>query len=133
MKLIDLFIRRPVLSFSISFMIIVVGIGSFFGLQIRQYPYMDSATITVTTAYPGANPATIQAFVTRPLEASVGSSKGIDYMTSSSALGASTITVFVKLGYNSNDVLSEVVQNVNAVLNQLPQDAYSPSINESCR
>ncbi|MGQ4002674.1 efflux RND transporter permease subunit [Francisellaceae bacterium CB299] len=128
MKLIDLFIRRPVLSLSISFMIIVVGIGSFFGLQVRQYPYIDSATITVTTAYPGANPATIQAFVTRPLEASVGSSKGIDYMTSSSALGASTITVNVKLGYNSNDVLSEVVQNVNAVLNKLPQDAYSPSI-----
>ncbi|QEO57687.1 efflux RND transporter permease subunit [Francisella marina] len=128
MRLIDLFIRRPVLSLSISFMIIVVGVGSFFQLQVRQYPYIDSATITVTTAYPGANPATIQAFVTRPLEAAVGSSKGIDYMTSSSALGTSTITVYVKLGYNTNDVLSEVVQNVNSVLNQLPQDAYSPAI-----
>ncbi|AJI54216.1 efflux RND transporter permease subunit [Francisella philomiragia] len=128
MRLIDLFIRRPVLSLSISFMIIVVGVGSFFQLQIRQYPYIDSATITVTTAYPGANPATIQAFVTRPIEAAVGSSKGIDYMTSSSALGTSTITVYVKLGQNTNDVLSEVVQNVNSVLNQLPQDAYSPAI-----
>lgn len=41
------------------------------------------------------------------------------------------ITVYVKLGYNTNDVLSEVVQNVNyvnSVLNQLPQDAYSPAI-----
>ncbi|AIT09442.1 acriflavine resistance protein B [Candidatus Francisella endociliophora] len=128
MRLIDIFIRRPVLSLSISFMIIVVGVGSFFGLQVRQYPYMDSATITVTTAYPGANPATIQAFVTRPIESAVGSSKGIDYMTSSSALGSSTITVYVKLGENTNDVLSEVVQNVNSVLNQLPQDAYSPAI-----
>ncbi|MED7819644.1 MULTISPECIES: efflux RND transporter permease subunit [unclassified Francisella] len=128
MRLIDIFIRRPVLSLSISFMIIVVGVGSFFNLQIRQYPYIDSATITVTTSYPGANPATIQAFVTRPIEAAVGSSKGIDYMTSQSALGTSTITVYVKLGYNSNDVLSEVVQNVNSVLNQLPQDAYSPAI-----
>ncbi|MBK2243131.1 efflux RND transporter permease subunit [Francisella tularensis] len=128
MRLIDLFIRRPVLSLSISFMIIVVGVGSFFKLQVRQYPYIDSATITVTTSYPGANPATIQAFVTRPLEAAVGSSKGIDYMTSESALGTSTITVYVKLGYNTNDVLSEVVQNVNSILNQLPQDAYSPAI-----
>lgn len=128
MRLIDLFIRRPVLSLSISFMIIVVGVGSFFQLQIRQYPYIDSATITVTTAYPGANPATIQAFVTRPIEAAVGSSKGIDYMTSSSALGTSTITIYVKLGQNTNDVLSKVVQNVNSILNQLPQDAYSPAI-----
>ena len=128
MRLIDLFIRRPVLSLSISFMIIVVGVSSFFKLQVRQYPYIDSATITVTTSYPGANPATIQAFVTRSLEAAVGSSKGIDYMTSESALGTSTITVYVKLGYNTNDVLSEVIQNVNSVLNQLPQDAYSPAI-----
>lgn len=49
-------------------------------------------------------------------------------MTSESAIGTSTITVYVKLGYNSNDVLSEVVQNVNSVLNQLPKDAYSPAI-----
>ena len=46
-------------------MIIVVGVGSFFKLRVRQYPYMDSATITVTTSYPGANPVTIQTFVTR--------------------------------------------------------------------
>ncbi len=128
MQLIDIFIRRPVLSLSISLMIIVVGIGSFFSLQVRQYPFMDTATISVTTSYPGANPATIQAFVTRPIEASVGSTKGVDYMTSSSALGVSTITVFVKLGYSPNDVLSEVVQNVNAVLNKLPADAYSPAV-----
>ncbi len=125
---IDTFIRRPVLSLSISFMIIVIGIGSFFTLQIRQYPYIDSATITVTTNYPGASPANIQAFVTRPIENSVGAAKGIDYMTSSSALGTSTINVYVKLGYNTNDVLSEVVQYVNAVINRLPKDAYSPSI-----
>ncbi|MFC4893011.1 efflux RND transporter permease subunit [Pseudofrancisella aestuarii] len=124
----DTFIRRPVLSLSISFMIIVIGIGSFFTLQIRQYPYIDSATITVTTNYPGASPANIQAFVTRPIENSVGAAKGIDYMTSSSALGTSTINVYVKLGYNTNDVLSEVVQYVNAVINRLPKDAYSPSI-----
>ncbi|WP_232223350.1 efflux RND transporter permease subunit [Francisella frigiditurris] len=109
-------------------MIIVIGIGSFFTLQIRQYPYIDSATITVTTNYPGASPANIQAFVTRPIENSVGAAKGIDYMTSSSALGTSTINVYVKLGYNTNDVLSEVVQYVNAVINRLPKDAYSPSI-----
>ncbi|MDE5000872.1 hypothetical protein, partial [Francisella tularensis] len=47
-------------------MIIVVGVGSFFKLQFRQYPYIYSATITVTTSKPGANPATIQAFGTRP-------------------------------------------------------------------
>ena len=128
MHFIDNFIKRPILALSISLMIIVAGLGSVFTLELRQYPSIDTATITITTSYPGANPADIQAFITRPIENSVGSSKGIDYMTSSSALGASTITVHIALGYNTNNVLSEVIQNVNAVKNKLPQDAYSPSI-----
>ena len=46
------------------------------------------------------------------------------------ALGKiSMITIYVKLGYNTNNILSEVVQNVNSVLNQLPQDTYSLAIN----
>lgn len=128
MKFIDIFICRPILSIAISLMIIVVGIGSYFTLQVRQYPYLNSANITVTTTYPGASPSTIQAFVTRPIEESVGATRGIDYMTSQSALGTSTITLYVKLGDDPNTVLSEVVQNVNAVLNKLPKDAYSPTI-----
>ncbi|MED7789489.1 efflux RND transporter permease subunit [Francisella sp. 19X1-34] len=128
MKFIDIFICRPILSIAISLMIIVVGVGSYFTLQVRQYPFLNSANITVTTSYPGANPSTIQAFITRPIEASVGATRGVDYMTSQSALGKSTITVYVKLGKDPDTVLSEVVQNVNAVLNELPHDAYSPTI-----
>ncbi|WP_150467298.1 efflux RND transporter permease subunit [Francisella sp. SYW-9] len=128
MKFIDIFICRPILSIAISLMIIVVGIGAYFTLQVRQYPFLDTANITITTDYPGANPSTIQAFITRPIEASVGATRGVDYMTSESALGESTITVYVKLGKDPDTVLSEVVQNVNAVLNKLPHDAYSPTI-----
>ncbi|MFZ9035750.1 MAG: efflux RND transporter permease subunit [Francisellaceae bacterium] len=129
MRFIDIFIKRPVLSTVISLLILVCGIGAALSLQVRQYPYMDNATITVTTAYPGASPQVVQGFITTPIERSVGSVNGIDDMTSSSALGVSTITINVKLGDNPNDVLSQVVQKVNAVLNQLPQGTQSPTIN----
>ncbi len=128
MHFIDIFIKRPVLSTVISLLILVAGIGTALTLQVRQYPYMNNATITVTTSYPGANPSVIQGFVTTPIEQSVGSADGIDYMTSQSALGSSTITVNVKLGSDPNNVLSQVVQKVNAVLNQLPKAAESPAI-----
>lgn len=128
MQFIDIFVKRPVLSTVISLLILIAGIGTALTLQVRQYPYMDNATITVTTAYPGANPSVIQGFVTTPLEQSVGGADGIDYMTSQSTLGLSTLSINVKLGVDPNDVLSQVVQKVNAVLNKLPQDAQSPAI-----
>ncbi len=128
MRFIDIFIKRPILSTVISLLIVVAGLGTAFTLQVRQYPYMDNATIVVTTAYPGANPSIIQGFVTTPLERSVGSADGIDYMSSQSVLGTSTIKINVKLGEDPNNVLSQVVQKVNSVLNQLPKAAESPSI-----
>ena len=81
MHFIDIFIKRPVLSMVISLLILVAGIGTAFTLQVRQYPYMNNATIIVTTAYPGANPEIIQGFITTPLERSVGAADGIDYLT----------------------------------------------------
>ncbi|WP_192484470.1 MULTISPECIES: efflux RND transporter permease subunit [Cysteiniphilum] len=128
MHFIDIFIKRPVLSTVISLLILVAGIGTAFTLQVRQYPYMNNATIIVTTAYPGANPEIIQGFITTPLEQSVGAADGIDYMTSQSVLGLSTLTINVKLGADPNNVLSQVVQKVNAVQNKMPNGAQSPSI-----
>ena len=130
MQFIDIFVKRPVLSTVISLLILIAGIGTALTLQVRQYPYMDNATITVTTAYPGANPSVIQGFVTTPLEQSVGGADGIDYMTSQSTLGLSTLSINVKLGVDPNDVLSQVVQKVNAAG---ALDVYQTMMQRRCR
>ncbi len=57
----DPFIRRPVLASVVSLLILLLGFQAWNKLQIRQYPQMENALITVTTAYPGANAETIQA------------------------------------------------------------------------
>ena len=128
MHFIDIFIKKPVLSTVISLLILIAGLATFLKLQVRQYPYMDNAKIIVTTAYPGANSSDIQGFITTPLEKSIGSADGIDYITSNSTVGLSTLIINVKLGFNSNDVLNQVVQKVNAILNKLPKNVQSPSI-----
>lgn len=128
MHFIDIFIRRPVLSITISLIIFITGIGAALTLQIRQYPYMNNATISINTSYPGANPHIIQGFITTPIEQSVGSVDGIDYMTSKSSIGMSIITVNIKLGVDPNNVLRQVIQKVNSTINQLPKTAGSPAI-----
>ena len=51
----DLFVRRPVLALVVSTLILLLGLFSLGKLPIRQYPLLESSTITVTTEYPGAS------------------------------------------------------------------------------
>ena len=131
MKFTDIFIKRPVLASVVSLLILVVGIGSIAKLQLRQYPKMDNTTITVTTAYPGANARLVQGFITTPLEQAIGSADGINYMTATSAQDLSTIVVHVKLNYPPDNALTEVTGKVNSVLDQLPEGSKSPTITKA--
>ncbi|HEY3699483.1 MAG TPA: efflux RND transporter permease subunit [Spongiibacteraceae bacterium] len=128
MNVTDIFIRRPVLASVVSLVILVLGLRALFALPVLQFPQTQSAAITVTTAYYGANPDVIAGFITTPLEASIAQAQGIDYMTSSSTNGASTITVNLRLNYDANRALTEISAKVNAVINQLPPEAQQPRI-----
>jgi multidrug efflux pump len=100
MKFTELFIKRPVLASVISLLILLFGLTSILKLQIRQFPQMNNTVITVTTAYPGADANLIGGFITTPLENAIASAEGIDYMTSSSVQGLSTITLNIKLNFD---------------------------------
>ncbi|HVE44637.1 MAG TPA: efflux RND transporter permease subunit [Gammaproteobacteria bacterium] len=127
-QLTDLFIRRPVLATVISLLILAMGLRAIFSLPVMQYPFTENAQITVSTAYTGADPASIAAFITTPLENSIAQANGIDYMTSSSTANFSTILVNLLLNYDPLKGLSDVNTKVNAVLNQLPKSAQLPVI-----
>ncbi len=127
----DIFVKRPVLASVVSLLILVMGIAAMLKLDLRQYPKMDNTVITVTTAYPGANAQLIQGFVTTPLSQSISSADGIDYVQATSSMGVSTINVYVKLNYSPDAALTEITGKVDAVLNQLPTAAESPTITKS--
>ncbi len=131
MKFTDIFIRRPVLATVISLLIFVVGLGSIFTLQLRQYPEITSATLTITTSYPGANASVMQGFVTTPLEQAIGSVDGIDYMTSSSTTGLSTITVQLRLNWDPEKAMTDISQQISSVKSQLPTQALASVITKS--
>ncbi|MDP1752423.1 MAG: efflux RND transporter permease subunit [Reyranella sp.] len=126
MKFTDLFIRRPVLATVVSLLILVVGLRAIGALPVLQYPRTENAVVTVTTTYYGADPDLIAGFITTPLEQAIAQANGIDYMTSSSLSGTSTITVNLRLNYDSNKALTEISTKVNSVLNRLPDGTQQP-------
>src|SRR5512142_1775803 len=128
MKLTDLFIKRPVLAIVVNLVIVIAGVQSVRALSVRQYPRSDIAVVKVTTAYVGANASLVRGFITTPLERVIASADGIDYMESSSAQGASTITVHLQLNYDTNAALTQIQAKVAQVRNDLPPEAEAPVI-----
>ncbi|MCJ0974269.1 multidrug efflux RND transporter permease subunit [Pseudomonas sp. PS1] len=126
----DPFIRRPVLASVISLLLVLLGLQAFTSLVIRQYPQMESALITVTTAYPGANAETIQGYITQPLQQSLASAEGVDYMTSVSQQNVSIISVYARIGADTDRLYTELLSQANSVKNQLPQNAEDPVLNK---
>src|SRR3954453_10108727 len=135
----DVFIKRPVLAMVVSFVILIAGSKALLpilvpslqglgGLNVRQYPRSDIASITVTTVYVGADAELIRGFITTPLERAIAAADGIDYIQSQSQQGVSTITVRLKLNYDANKALSDISSKVDAIRRDLPPESEIPVI-----
>ena len=128
MSFTDFFIRRPILTTAFALLIALVGLRALLDLPLRQYPRIESAVVTVTTEYPGASADLMQGFVTATLAQAVATTQGVEYLTSSSEQGRSTINAYLRLNANSDTALTEVLAKVNEVRYLLPQDAYDPVV-----
>jgi multidrug efflux pump len=126
MNFTDIFIRKPVLAMTISLLILVLGVRSLTSLTVRQYPQTQNAVVTISTAYYGADAATVAGFITQPLEGAIAQAQGIDYLSSTSVSGVSAITATLRLNYDANRALTEINTQVNSVRNQLPPEAQQP-------
>ena len=129
MRFTDLFIRRPVLALVVNLLIIVAGLQAVRTLNVRQYPRSEIASVTVTTVYVGASANLVRGFVTSPLERAIAAADGIEYMESKSSLGLSTITVRLRLNFDSTRALAEISSKVDQVRRDLPPEAEVPVIN----
>ncbi|MDN7143950.1 MexW/MexI family multidrug efflux RND transporter permease subunit [Pseudomonas sp. JQ170] len=128
MKVTDIFVRRPVLALVVSSLIVLMGLFALGKLPVRQYPLLESSTITISTEYPGASAELMQGFVTQPITQAVSSVEGIDYLSSSSVQGRSLVTLRMTLNRDSTQALAETMAKVNQVRYRLPDDAYDPVV-----
>ncbi|HNM27258.1 MAG TPA: efflux RND transporter permease subunit, partial [Saprospiraceae bacterium] len=128
MNLSDLSLRRPVLATVMSILIVVFGAIGYRFLGVREYPAIDPPNITVRTNYTGANAEVIESQITEPLEKAINGISGIRTISSTSALGASVITVEFELGADLERAANDVRDKVSQAVRSLPQDIDGPPV-----
>ncbi|MGY1410553.1 efflux RND transporter permease subunit [Luteimonas sp. A611] len=128
MKFTDIFINKPVLALVVSLFILIFGLRAFTELNVRQYPELRNAVVNVSTVYYGADADLIQGFITTPLEREIASAEGIDYLSSTSSAGVSTIQAYIRLDHDPNEALTQIAAKVNKMRGQLPPESEDPVI-----
>jgi len=124
----DIFVQRPVLATVVSLLILLIGLRAMALLELREYPETTRAVVIVTTAYPGADSALVQSFITEPLQRAVAEAEGIDFMVSNSRQGVSVIEVYMQLNYDPSAAVAEIQAKVASQRNILPENAKDPVI-----
>ncbi|MGH8273865.1 MAG: efflux RND transporter permease subunit [Gammaproteobacteria bacterium] len=127
----DLFVRRPVLAVTIALLVAILGLFSFFSLKTREYPNLTNTVIKVSTTYSGASPQTVQSFITQPLGRVLGQTPDLNYLTSSSSQGTSTLTLYMKLNSSQAKALGNVQTEITQVSDQLPANSRAPVVTVS--
>lgn len=111
-----------------NIIIVIFGIIGFDFLGVRDYPSIDPPIINVRTSYAGANPDIIESQITEPLEKSINGIAGIKSISSTSALGNSSITVEFDLGVDLEAAANDVRDKVSQAVRNLPQDIDAPPV-----
>jgi multidrug efflux pump len=124
----DIFIKHPVLAVVVNLVIVLVGLRVLTSLPVQQYPQIESSSVVITTVYYGGSAETIRGFVTTPIERAVSAIGGVDYVESTSRAGLSTVTVRLKLNYDSTRALAEVTARLQQVRTELPEEAEPPVV-----
>ena len=128
MRFTDIFINKPVLATVVSLFILLLGMRAIFDLNVRQFPEVKNAVVTVSTSYIGADADLIQGFITTPLEREVAAADGIDYLISTSVPGISVIQAYLRLDHDPNEALTQIAAQVNKVRGDLPAEAEDPVV-----
>ena len=126
MQLPELCIRRPVMTTLLMAAFVIFGIIAYRALPVSELPTVDFPTISVTANLPGASPETMAATVATPLEAQFSTIAGLDNMSSTSARGATSITLQFSLDRDIDAAAQDVQAAISAALRKLPPDMPAP-------
>jgi len=126
MSLPELCIRRPVMTTLLMAALLVFGIAAYPRLAVNELPNVDFPTISISASLPGASPETMASAVATPLEAQLSTIAGISSMSSTSALGSTSITLTFELDRSIDGAAQDVQSAISAALRQLPKEMTTP-------
>ena len=122
------FIHRPIATSLLGVAVMLGGFLGYWWLPVSALPQVDFPTIQVTTQLPGANPDTIAALVTAPLERQFGQIPALQTMTSSSSFGVSQVTLQFDLNRDIDAAAQDVQSAINAAASTLPRNLPYPPL-----
>jgi hydrophobic/amphiphilic exporter-1 (mainly G- bacteria), HAE1 family len=126
----DICIKRPVFTWVLVALPVVLGIVSYGGLGVDLFPNVDFPVCTVTTVLPGAGVEEVETTVTKPIEDIINTVAGIDEMRSTTQEGISVVTVQFLLSKNGDVGAQEVRDKVSSILASLPEGTETPIVNK---
>ena len=119
---ISLSVRRPILTTVVNLLIILAGLASFLGVDVRELPDVDRPIVGVRATYHGASPKTMDAEVTSLIEGAVARVPGVKTIRSSSEENNMRLRAEFEPGVNLNEAASDVREAVNRVQRDLPDE-----------
>src|ERR1700742_376340 len=125
--MINLFIRRPVMTALVMIGILFFGVVAYRTLPVSDLPTVDFPTVSISASLAGASPETMASAVATPLEKQFSTIAGIDNMTSSSSLGSTSITIQFTLDRNIDAAAQDVQAMIAKTLKNLPPGIIPPS------
>lgn len=123
-----LFVRRPILAFVLSALIVMAGLASLLGVEVRELPNVDRPVISVTTSFPGAAPETVDQEITNCIEGAVGRVAGVRSISSTSRFGSSRVTLEFANDADIDVAATDARDAVSRIINNLPEGAAAPRI-----
>lgn len=130
MKISEISIKRPSVIIVLFSLLLLGGIASYFSLGYELIPKFDVNVITVQTVYPGAAPEEVETSVTKVIEDAVSSLENVKKIESKSMESVSVVMITLNTGADVNFLLTDAQRKINAVVNDLPDDAKTPSLNK---
>ncbi|MBS0125673.1 efflux RND transporter permease subunit [Thetidibacter halocola] len=123
-----LFVRRPILAFVLSALIVLAGLAGLFGAEIRELPDVDRPVITVTTDFAGASPETVDREITAQIEGAAGRVAGVKSISSNSRFGRSRVTIEFGDDADLDVAATDMRDAIGRIANALPEGADDPRI-----
>ena len=126
MKISNFSIKRPVFTIVTMFLVIILGMVSFFRIPVTLIPELNPPVAVVVSSYPGASPTEVSEKVTKPLENSLSTAPGLKSIQSSSQEGSNFILLMFDWSTKIDDVQMDLLQRVDQV--PMPEGANAPRL-----
>ncbi|MBX9449138.1 MAG: efflux RND transporter permease subunit [Taibaiella sp.] len=130
MKISEISIKRPSIIIVIFLLLTLGGILSYTQLGYELVPKFEVNVISIQTIYPGAAPSEVENSVTKKIEDAVSSLENVKKIESKSMESVSIVMITLNSTADVNFLLTDAQRKINAVVNDLPEDAKTPSLNK---